>query len=411
MASKISIKLISFSLFFLFFYSLYAQNDFEKGYFIDIYGNKVDCLIKNLDWKNNPKEFIYKTSENGELKTGDLNSVKKFEILDNVIYIKGSVRAEINATKSNKLDYSDKLDLKDEIVFLKLLVGGKLNLYMYNNSNSRLFYFQLENEPITLLEYKEYINSNEQITKNQNYKKQLWSLMQCKAIDINRVNNTDYVQSDLTSIFADFNTCDNELSYVFNKKKQGSIININIRPGINFSKTDYNSPGQDMGRYRDFDFDRELSFRLGIEFEYILPFNNNKWSLIFEPTYQYYKTEKTFDTNPRPEIVRIETATVDYSSIELPLGFRHYSYLNTNSKLFANALAVLDMSFKSDITYGTTELESDTGFSLAFGLGYNYKNKYSVEARLYTNRDILNKYATLKSDFSAISLILGYNIF
>lgn len=149
---------------------------------------------------------------------------------------------------------------------------------------------------------------------------------------------------------------------------------------------------------------------MGVEAEYILPFNNNKWSLIFEPTYQYYKTEKTFDTNPMDEIVRIETATVDYSSIELPFGFRHYSYLNHNSRLFANFSAVIDLSIKSKIKYGDLNYDSNTGVGLAFGLGYSYKNKYSIEARLITNRDILKKYHNLSSYYNSISLIFGYNI-
>jgi hypothetical protein len=39
-------------------------------------------------------------------------------------------------------------------------------------------------------------------------------------------------------------------------------------------------------------FDNKISFRIGLEAEFILPFNKNKWAVFAEPTYQYYKTEK-----------------------------------------------------------------------------------------------------------------------
>ena len=35
----------------------YSQINFDKGYFINDSNQKVDCLIKNIDWKNNPTEI------------------------------------------------------------------------------------------------------------------------------------------------------------------------------------------------------------------------------------------------------------------------------------------------------------------------------------------------------------------
>lgn len=184
-----------------------------------------------------------------------------------------------------------------------------------------------------------------------------------------------------------------------------------IRPAINFSKTDFNSPGSDLGRTRNFDFDNEITIGLGVELEYILPFNNNKWALILEPTYQYYNTEKTFDTNPRAAVTRIETSTVKYASIELPFGFRHYSYLNTNSRVFADFSALIDIPFGTEIKYGDTTYESKSRGGLVFGLGYSYKNKYSVEVRVFTPRDILNDFTAVNSGYRKFSLIFGYSIF
>ncbi len=57
-----------------------AQILFEKGYFIDYRNIKIDCFIRNADWKNYPEKFDYKLSEDGEIKTIDLKETKEFGI-------------------------------------------------------------------------------------------------------------------------------------------------------------------------------------------------------------------------------------------------------------------------------------------------------------------------------------------
>lgn len=411
MLQKFKFNSIAF-LFFLFFNCMTsAQTTYEKAYFIDNHQNKTECLIKNLDWKNNPESFNYKLSETSEVLEGDIVNVSKFEIYDSAIFIRKSVEIEQNSSNSNKLTYSEKLNLKDKTVFLKLLVGGKTNLYVFKDANSKLFYYEPYKDIISLLEYKKYINTDDKITENSQYKRQLWNDIKCNSIDVNAVNSTDYKESDLIALFKKYDSCENNITYTFKEKKQKNVFNVRIRPAINFSKTDFDGPGSSLGRTRDFDFDNQITFGLGVELEYILPFNNNKWALIFEPTYQYYNTEKTFDTNPRDGVTRIETSTVKYSSIELPFGFRHYSYLNANSRVFVDFSALIDIPFGTEVKYGDTTYKSKSGGSLVFGLGYSYKNKYSVEVRVFTPRDILNDFITVSSDYQKVSLIFGYSLF
>ncbi|MFT6841753.1 MAG: hypothetical protein ACJASR_000515, partial [Psychroserpens sp.] len=328
-----------------------------------------------------------------------------------VIFRRATVKVEANTTTANKLDYTSDLNLIEKQVFLKLLVSGKSNLYAYKDANSKSYYYELEKNEIEILEYKEYITENNQITENQNYKSQLWTNLKCSSIELSNIRDLDYKKSDMISFFIDYNTCMNDLTYTLKKEKRENTLHLSVRPGLNFSQANFDSAGNNFALIRDFEFDKETSFRLGIELEYILPFNNGKWSLIFEPTYQYYKTDKTFNSTPSSAIERNVTATVDYSSIEVPLGFRHYSYLNTNSRLFFNFSVFFDLSFKSEIEYIDSFYESDTGSNLSFGIGYSYKNKYSIEGRLHTKREILNEYATDSSEYANISVIFGCTIF
>jgi hypothetical protein len=388
-----------------------AQVQYEKGYFLDNTNTKTECFIKNIDWRNSPKEFSYKLDQNSTAKTVSIDDVSKFEIYDISIYLRATVAIAENTTASNKLDFSDKLKLKDEQVFLKLLVEGSSNLYLYKNANTLHYYYQLNDDTPKILEYKEYINENNQVVNNNNYKSQLWTNLKCNSISMNEIKDLKYREKDMINFMSTYNTCMNDLTYTFKDKKRDNVFNVSIRPGIDFSSANIDTPGNNSGLIRDLDFDQESSFRIGIELEYVLPINNNKWSLIMEPTYHSYSTETNYNSTPTSTINRPKSASVEYSHLELPFGVRHYSFLNANSRLFANASFILNIPFDASVDFNALNYEIDTNSNIALGFGYSYKYKYSVEARLFTSRDLLDKFTTVSSTFNNFSLIFGYTIF
>ena len=71
-----------FSLFLIFFkcMTFYSQINYEKGYYINNEGNKIEGLIKNIDWQNNPTYFEFKTSELAEGQTIKIESAKEFGV-------------------------------------------------------------------------------------------------------------------------------------------------------------------------------------------------------------------------------------------------------------------------------------------------------------------------------------------
>lgn len=128
-------------------------------------------------------------------------------------------------------------------------------------------------------------------------------------------------------------------------------------------------------------------------------------ALLIEPTYQYYKTEKQL-----PEL----SADLDYTSIEISVGLRHYMFFNEKSKLFVNASVVLVLNSDLSIIYEPNSKDLVDGKSnpnLAFGVGYNHNNKYNMEFRIHTNRQILAKWKNWTTDYSVMSVIFGYTLF
>ncbi len=57
------------------------------------------------------------------------------------------------------------------------------------------------------------------------------------------------------------------------------------------------------------------------------------------------------------------------------------------------------------------EFEINSKPNMAFGLGYKFRERYSLELRYHSPREILNGYASWLSDYNTMSVIFGYSHF
>ena len=398
-------KQLTFLLMLILSFNCYSQISFEKGYYIDNTNHKINCLIKNIDWKNNPTGFEYKLSENSESKKAIIKSIKEFGI-DNISkYIRSTVNIDRSSENINNLSNDRNPIFKEEELFLKVLVEGKANLYLFEDGNLKRFFFNKEDAVIEQLVFKSYKISNNEIGNikigiNNRFKNQLWNNLQCPIFKKNKFENLHYQKKDLTYFFVEYNECKGEKQVNYEKKQKKDLFNLNVRPGLNSSSLSIqNSASNSM----DTDFGNEIEFRFGIEAEFIMPFNKNKWSIITEPTYQYFKSEKEI-TN--------RNVKAEYKSIEIPLGIRHYFFLNENSKIFINASHIFDFSSNTIIDFiPGTKLDIKSRNNFAFGIGYKYNDKYSLEFRYQTNREILSDYILWSSDYKTLTVIFGYSFF
>ena len=306
----------------------FAQKNYEEGYFINDNGNKVTCLINNLNWRSSPEQFEYKLSENDKPKIATVKTVKEFSLGEIYKFKKFTVKMDLFYEPSNKrnLDYNPKPDYVERTIFLRSLVEGKASLYLYDKNNYYKFFYSIDNELPKQLFYKKYLLNLQTTNENNQYKQQLFNDLKCSTITENDALNTDYYKNELIDYFKKYNECINSSFKVFKEKPTKTKFHLTLRPGINFNSLDVESK---VNNDRDVNFGNQTNFRFGIETELLFPFNKNKWSLIFEPTYHYYNGKKQLN---------IQSVEVDYSYIEFPLGLRHYFYLNDDSKIFINAL-------------------------------------------------------------------------
>ena len=395
-------------------FTSYAQISFEKGYFINNENQRIDCLIKNLDWRSNPTEFTYKLNTSSEELKATIASVKEFGIPNLLKYERHLVQIDRSGKSLESLDSSRNPTFKEEQLFLKLLVEGSADLFLYDDGNLRRFFFNTLNSTVKQLVYKKYKATDYKIGENNEFKQQLVNELKCSQKPVKNVENIKYSKGQLVHYFEQYNECINSeyASYGTNENKK--LFHLGVRGGLNSSSLSIDNDDFNNGipKRGIADFDNEFGFRAGIEAEFIMSFNKNKWAIILEPTYQYYKSEKQLETR---------IAYADYTSFEVPIGLRHYFYLNEKSKLFINGSYIFELSSDFVVTYDVGDdpsrtydagrpLVGDSTPNLAFGLGYNHNNKYNIEFRYHTNRDVLSNYVSWKADYTVLSVIFGVYI-
>lgn len=392
-------------------FNVYSQISFEKGYYINNSKQKIECLIKNVDWINNPTDFEYKLSENSESISVNIKYVREFEIYNNSKYIRSTVKIDKSIEDINKLDYEKNPTFVEELLFLKVLIEGNANLYLYKNETIQKYFYNKDSSNIEQLVYKIYLNVDNNLAKNDRFKQQLWNDLKCNTIEMDEVENLVYKQNSLINFFIEYNKCNNSDFINYEQKVKKDLFNLTFRIHINNSSLSINNSINNTLT----DFGNKFGIGFGIETEFILPYNKNKWAIVLEPTYQNFKSEKTTYVNTISGERQI--TNVNYNSIEVPIGLRHYLFINNNSKFFITASYIFDFNIKSSIELKNADntilnsLEINSRNNLGFGLGYKFKDKYSLEMRYLTSRNILGDYLYWKSNYNTLAVMIGYSIF
>lgn len=407
---------------FLFFAAfINAQVKFEKGYIITNDGEKKEVLIKNIDWINSPNEITYKINEDSKEIIATAVNIKEFEVYNYNKYVVYNGPVDYSSEDISFLSYQSEPEFKESIIFLKKISLGNKNLYSYKGNNmTRYFYSEtIKDSDIKPLIYKKYYlaGNNMKIATNEQYINELKKLFSDNSKIQSSISTTKYTESNLKKLFITYNgksldivTLDKAVLSDKNKTK----FNLSIRPGLNFySKMDI----QNMVGAQS--FESRTNFRIGIEAEVVLPFNRNKWAILFEPTYSFYSNEKM----SHPATDKLYNISIDsYSFINLPVGIRHYMFLNEKSKFFINAQVnvlrlksgkakSIDLDYEGHV-FDNPSLASSQAFkSFSIGAGYTYNNKYTLELQYNTSGEIIKNSLSRSAKISYASIILGYNIF
>jgi len=294
-------------------------------------------------------------------------------------------------------------ELRSEIekkVFLEVLVEGSASLFRYQQGDLTRFYFSTDTTEIVPLIFKQYKSDQDELKENAQFKQQLFVNLGVGCFKSEDFQRLKYYSKDLIKLFVEFNRCIESEFVDFSEDQPRMIFNLQMKAGFNRSSLllkNFRASSVNT------EFDIKNGFKLGLESEFVLPVRRNKWALTVEPTFQYFRDSQPLD---------YETVSVNYQYLDLALGIRHYFYFDNNSKFFLNGFVLFSFDLNSSIDYSSgTELDIKTYPNFAAGFGYQFNDKFSVECRYQTRRQILADYVNWDAQFNALSLVFGFVIF
>ncbi|MEL6636130.1 MAG: hypothetical protein AAFW73_13240 [Bacteroidota bacterium] len=387
------------SLFFLLLMNtLSGQIRFEPGYLLTNEGERIECLIKNVEWKSNPTKFKYQLREGGETKWGDLESVREFGIGESIKYRRFTVAIDRSSDQQKHLSELREPQFKEETLFLKLLVAGSLDLYYYEEGELRRLFIHQSPVPPEQLVYKRFYTGPEKVGHNHYFRRQLLDKLKCPEIPSTKILSLEYQADDVVELLLDYERCLGTNYTDYHSQRTRPQFFLSLRPGWGQASLEVIDRATNLSRLN---YPRSSSLRLGIELEMVLAVNQRRWALLFEPNFRTYRnTTQRFG----------EEVVVDYQSLELPIGLRHYLFLNSKAKIFVNASGAVDLPIDGIIDYQIqgADLSLSSYLNLLFGVGFDFDHRLRGELRYGTNRNVLSGYDLLLAKYRSFQLILGY---
>ena len=246
----------------------------------------------------------------------------------------------------------------------------------------------------------EYLNDSS-INENNYYKQQLSVILKSDDTKPSDFKNLKYDKKSLVAVIQNFNEAKGGKSTNFEIKQNQSSFNLNVFAGVNF--TSLTISNELYNSSKDINFSSKAVFIVGLEAEFVLPFNQNKWALFVDPNFGSYSNIVKGENN--------KDFIVDYKFIELPIGIRYSFFINDESRIFLNGGFVVPFNLDSTISYnnsyGTTELSVSSTSNLFIGAGYR-RNNIGIEIRYNTPRELLGDYKTWKSNYNSIGVLVSY---
>jgi len=395
------------------FSSVSGQVTFDKGYIIDNSGVKIECLIRNFDWWANPKTIQYRLSKEEPVVSTSIDSIREFGVGNYSRFVRATVMIDRSpivrvATMADidrsPIDIESHATIKaplwsEETLLLKELICGKACLWVYAEERPWYFYSIDGSHPEQLV-YKEY-RVNNTIYENAKFRQQLYNNLRNENTKGVNLTNLEYKEKALVKYFERYNA-DKENIQPGIKKTKREVFNLKLTGSLNNTRLKITNMKTTYGEY---DFGNKTHWGGGLEMEYFFPFNRNRVSVIFAPTFDHYKNSKIIYASPR---------NMDLISVRFPFGIRYGLYLNNDMKFFGNFYynpffcINKGNGFIPAAHYYPLEITEDYNWIL--GGGFAYK-KWQIELKYHTDRDLFNKYLFWNVDYTQVSLSVSYKLF
>ena len=392
--------------------SAQENTQYVPGYIIDAQGQKLRVYIWNEDWEYTPSRIRYKM-KGVEKEAGPAN-IKEIGIPGKWKYISATVDMDTVPDLLNRLSHKRQPDFVKKTVFLKALVEGAADLYVYREPHLVRFYYRKgHSSPLKPLTYRRYFvikNGESLLARNTDYKQQLYNDLKCPQFGRDKYARLKYEAGDMKKFFQAYNKCRSGRSASYSYYQSPNVFRVFVMAHGEMMRVNPESKLTDFPPIKD---QPATSMGGGLGLEYLLPFFHNKWSLwsgfFFRSiSFHYedtYKHPITGDTVPR-------IVDLNHRSLEIPLAVRYYFLTGERLKGFAEVAYSLDIDtgsrfvfIKDDVT--VTDIKNGAKGFWTVGAGLHY-GALDVALLYNTNASLIKNLKNYRAPAHGFGLKITY---
>ena len=396
--------------------SAQVSASYEKGYVVDKNGRKLQVQILNEDWSQTPAKIKYKY-KNGTREATPTN-VKAIGIPGKWKYISATVDMDTVPDITDRLSKNRNPQWVRKTVFLKVLVDGKADLFMYKQPNLVKFFYRIDQQPIQPLTYRRYYMYDEKgknynrIGVNNDYQQTLYNKLKCPRFRRDRFATLPYNSDALKRIFMEYNQCKKQNYKQYHTYNSPGIFQIyGFIRGDLFQLQILNSQTQPVNQPDAY----HTGGGLGVSLEYVLPFRHNIWGIYSDPGLRWAQMELSFEKKNAIS-GSVEKYKWEYTnlSFDFPVGIRIHFLRRENWNMYAEMGYVMNIrlgsqlkQYKDDEWQKTIQPQSKAFWQWGIGMT---AGRINATLRYYTNRNLIANYTLYDSPYRGYALMLAYKI-
>ncbi|KGO87562.1 hypothetical protein Q765_05335 [Flavobacterium rivuli WB 3.3-2 = DSM 21788] len=407
-------KIVTWVTCFLFCIVSSAQD--VKGYYVLNAKTRVEGYFKNTDFTD-ISTLEFKSSLFSDYKTIDIAQLTEYGMGNNFKFKKLTIKYDKSDIYDDRLSTVKDPEWVEVTAFLNIIAEGSAVLYSYVSPHgTKFFYSTRENENPQQFIYKKY-KEDGQIAVNNNFRQQLFSNLNCGNLSISSFYDIEYTKNSLTSYIEKYNSCKGSKTALYsNNYHQKSNFKLTIFAGV------YNTSFGIKNANPKIKNNSSVTYSLGAEAAVTVA--SGRADIFGRLEYENVSADASGTAyqgyNTLTHVYKINTGLVN-----LHLGPRYNLLINDNNKLFVDAAIVFNFPLKKSInrdsytltgtqyTYGGHDATYNlsTAISGNIGIGYVFGNKFGVDLRYKTNRNMFNGVSTgYTTHLSGLGLSIRYTV-
>lgn len=399
----------------------HSQVNYQPGVVVKNDGDTLRGYIDYRNWATNPDEINFKTNMADPPLSFKPNDLLEFRVMDE-IYVSGIVQTEISQVKTDKLDHDPQFKIKVDTTFLQTLMKGDKSLYYYKNVNQKENFYIKKGMDFELLRYKRYLkiqNGKLVVGEDKRYLGQLTLYLKDCSTITKKLKNTAYKRNNLMDLFNSYFTC-LPSDPTFKKGKEKICMEAGALTGITLTELSFNTSSREFYYLLNAQYDVSANFTSGVYFDFVMPRNQNKWSINNEVLFTSYSVNGMYEYVENSNKSTTTSTEIGYSYLKMNNLLRYRCPIK-NMILFVNAgfsngLAIHEKNYqKRELKLYDTKIlieekaiyntrRHEQGYVI--GTGVKYK-AFSLEMR-YEKGNGISENINLGSSTKRYFLMLGY---